>query len=203
MAVSRKVRKKHRFLKTFISLLVIIVIGFLCFYFITDLLKENKENIYKSQFPVKYSNYVEKYGKEYGVDTSLIYATIRTESKFDKNAKSSAGAMGLMQITEDTLHFLKNIIPNDDTDYKAEDLYDPETNIKFGTFFLSYLQQRYSSKSVVLAAYNAGFGNVDKWLSQSEYSKDGVELTSIPFPETSHYVSKVLKAEEYYKKLYG
>lgn len=79
------------------------------------------------------------------MDDNLVYAVIRTESHFKSDSESGAGAKGLMQITPECFEFLQNNIPNDKTKYKESDLYDPEVNIKFGTYFLSYLLDRYDN----------------------------------------------------------
>ena len=84
----------------------------------------------------------------------------------------------------------------------ADKLTDPETNIDYGAKFLKFLLERYESEQAAIAAYNAGFGAVDSWLSDSQYSSDGVHLDTIPYNETSNYVVKVENAREKYKELY-
>ena len=82
-------------------------------------------------------------------------------------------------------------------------LKDPETNIRIGTWYLKFLTDRYDNTSTAAAAYNAGHGNVDKWLKNTEYSYGGNTLYKIPFEETEKYVKKVKRAYEIYKKLYN
>ena len=108
-----------------------------------------------------------------------------------------------MQITPECFDFLQNNIPNDNTKYKESDLYDPEVNIKFGTYFLSYLLDRYDNvENTAVAAYNAGFGAVDNWLNDTECSLDGKTLSVIVYPETENYVEKVESAKKIYIEIY-
>ena len=124
---------------------------------------------------------------------------IHTESRFDSEALSPAGAVGLMQITEETGEFIAKKL--EITDFKVEDLKDPETNIKMGTYYLSYLQTMFEREETVLAAYNAGPNRVKTWLLDPAYATGDV-LTNIPFQETKDYVDRVLLREKIYKILY-
>jgi len=155
--------------------------------------------LYFGVFPLEYVGVIEKYSNEYGVENHLLYAVIHTESRFDSEALSPAGAVGLMQVTEETGEFIakKLEIP----DFKVEDLKDPETNIKMGTYYLSYLQTMFERKETVLAAYNAGPNRVKTWLLDPAYATGDV-LTNIPFKETKDYVDRVLLREKIYKILY-
>ncbi len=150
-------------------------------------------------YPHKYSEYVEKYAQQYNIDDVFLYSVIRTESGFDPDSVSSANAIGLTQITEETFDWL---IMKTGDDYVFDDLYTPEISIKYGAFLLSILQKEYGVNETVAAAYHAGMGNVSSWLSNSEYSDDGVHLTNIPIPETAHYVDKVMSAMDKYYNLY-
>ena len=131
----------------------------------------------KRIYPLKYENVVEKYSKKYGVRESLVLAVIKTESNFNELARSKAGAVGLMQITERTFNWLKQ----KKGEKNSEDLYNIETNIKFGVYFLSFLISKYKNEQVALCAYNAGIGNVDSWLKNKNYSEDTKTLIKIPF----------------------
>lgn len=193
-----------RILIIFFTLVILcaVVVGGL-FIFAPDFVRDKVDDIQRLQYPQKYTEYVEKYSELYDVDENLVYGVIHTESHFDPDSSSGAGAMGLMQITSDCFDFLKSNIPDDDTNYDVQALYNPETNIKFGTYFLSYLLNRYDNiEKTALAAYNAGFGTVDKWLSDSSCSADGKNLDVILYPETDSYVKKVENAKNKYKDLY-
>jgi len=155
--------------------------------------------LYLGVFPLEYVGVIEKYSNEYGVDNHLIYAVIHTESRFESDALSPAGAVGLMQVTEETGEFIAKKL--EITAFKVEDLKDPETNIKMGTYYLSYLQTMFEREETVLAAYNAGPNRVKTWLLDPAYATGDV-LTNIPFKETKDYVDRVLLREKIYKILY-
>lgn len=150
-------------------------------------------------YPKKYKETVEIYAEEYGISETLIYSVIRTESGFDPDAVSDADAIGLMQMTEDTFDWL---VMKTGEDYVFEDLFTPEISIKYGSYFLSILQDEYAITETVVAAYHAGMGNVSSWLDNPEYSDDGQNLKNIPISDTAHYVDKVMSAMDYYHKIY-
>lgn len=152
----------------------------------------------KYAYPLKYKTEVSAYADMYGLPRALIYSVIKTESGFNPDARSDAGAAGLMQITESTGKFIA-----DKLGAVSYDLYDAETNISFGCYYIKYLFSRFGDKNTALAAYNAGEGNVSLWLSDESYSKDGKTLKAIPFLETRAYLKKIWKSFEKYKKLYG
>lgn len=147
--------------------------------------------------PVKYSEYVEKYSGEYAVPAEIIYAVIKCESSFEADAKSAKGAIGLMQIMPSTF---EDLCRRTGEEYNESLLYDPAINIRYGTFYLSYLYSRYGVWENVFAAYNAGYGRVDGWLKNPEISTDG-RLTNIPFEETKEYVKRVSDAREVYSEI--
>lgn len=155
----------------------------------------------ESTYPLKYQNYVERYAAENHLDKYFVYAVIRTESGFDPSAESNVGARGLMQIMEDTFDWIK--FKSEDEEEVYYDMYDAETNIKYGCRLLGYLMEEFGDIEVVAAAYHAGRGNVNEWLSNKKYSKDGVHLDEIPISDTAHYVDKIKKAMDKYVKMYG
>lgn len=200
-------KEKGAFEKTIYSLITLVVTGIILLLIInivnTQEVKDKVDDIKKIQYPQGYSEYVSEYSEDYNVDENLVYAVIHTESHFNNDGKSGAGAMGLMQITPECFDFLKKNIPDDKTDYDTDSLYDPEINIKFGTYFLSYLLDKYNNvEKTALAGYNAGFGIVDQWLGDQNCSKDGKNLDVIPYPETADYVVKVASAKKMYENLY-
>ncbi|MDE6727975.1 MAG: lytic transglycosylase domain-containing protein [Oscillospiraceae bacterium] len=154
-----------------------------------------------STYPIKYQMYVEKYAAENRLNKYFVYAVIRTESGFDPYAESNVGARGLMQIMEDTFDWIK--YKSDDDNAVYYDMYDAETNIRYGCRLLGYLMEEFGSVEVAAAAYHAGRGNVNEWLADKRYSSDGVHLDSIPISDTAHYVDKITKAMDKYIKLYG
>ena len=182
--------------------LIVLVISIL-FGFLFDIAMNFVEKrIY--QKPDEYVVYVEKYSAEFGVPTDLVWSVIKTESGFDSSAVSSKGAVGLMQMMPATFEWLTDDILREYLGIGM--LYDPETNIKYGTYYLSRLYNRFGDWDTALAAYNGGEGNVSEWLKDKKYSDDGIKLKTDKIPdeysETKNYVKKVNKALEKYKKLY-
>lgn len=149
-------------------------------------------------YPIKYKNEIFLAADEFGLERALILAVIKEESGFNSSALSSAGAVGLMQIKEETGKYIA-----DKMGIEQYELSDAKTNIRFGCYYLKYLSKKFKETSTVLAAYNAGEGNVSLWLGDSEFSPDGIRLTKIPFKETEEYIKKIEKSFAKYKKLYG
>lgn len=177
-------------------LLVLALAGVLVFSFWHQQIEE-------WEYPQKYGEYVTYYTDKYGIDPLILYAFIRTESNFKPEAESNVGARGLMQITEQTFDWIKsNIAPTEPLTF--DDLYDPETNIRFGCYFVSYCLLRYQNDlSTAAAAYHSGWGTVDKLLAESEYSEDGKTLHTYPYPQMRQYVKKITQNYAAYQRLYS
>lgn len=152
-------------------------------------------------FPTKYSNYVAEYSKKYDVNPMLVFAIMKAESNFNENAKSKKDARGLMQITGDTGTWIAEQIGV--KDFNVDMLNEPEVSIEFACWYLNNLSSEFDSEDLVIAAYNAGRGNVQKWLASEQHSKDGQSLDYIPFKETDKYVKKVNTYKNIYTALYG
>ncbi|GHU35656.1 lytic transglycosylase [Clostridia bacterium] len=153
----------------------------------------------KNAHPLKYTEIVEKYAEEYSVPKEIIYAVINAESSFDSGAVSSAGAVGLMQLMPNTYKDIQRLLGE-----QLEDglIYDPETNIRYGTYFLRYLYSNLNDWPLTYAAYNAGLSRVkNEWMQNPEYIENGV-IKKIPFTETKNYIDRVTKGSVAYKKLY-
>ena len=145
--------------------------------------------------PLRHEDVIRQQADEKGVDAALIAAVIYSESKF-RDQTSSAGARGLMQITPEAADTIAR--NSEATSFELKDLGDPEINIRYGTFLLAELLERYDGdEAAALAAYNRGPGNADKW--------GGAELTveAIPFPETRAYVEEVLEKRDEYRQEYA
>lgn len=181
-----------KFFRSCILLAVLLIIAAL-------LLRVEYNRFQKSVYPLRYTEYVEKYSQEYHLEPALVYAVIRTESNFDADAESRSGARGLMQLMPDTFNWLQK---SQKDNYSNEDLFSPEVNIRYGCRYLSMMMKRYDSLHTALCAYNAGSGKVDGWLKDSRYSSDGKNLTRIPYKETQNYAQSVLQSYDKYKKLY-
>lgn len=151
--------------------------------------------------PRDYSEYVTKYSEEYHIPEDVILAVIKVESGFDASAESSVGAMGLMQMMPSTFTWLTG--EEHLREYLPESaLLEPEISIRYGTYYLNYLYEKFDNWDTVFAAYNGGEGNVAKWLADPECSDGNGNLTYIPFEETRSYVYKVKEARLTYQKLY-
>ena len=148
--------------------------------------------------PIPYHDTIAFYSKLHNVDPLLIAAIIKTESNFNSEAVSVRGARGLMQIMPETGLWAARQM--DEPNLDPEDLFDPETNIKLGTWYLADLGKEFDGSTVLmLAAYNGGRGNVEDWLAGRTLINPEGSISQIPFPETRHYVRKVLL----YHRLYG
>lgn len=157
-------------------------------------------SILRYLYPRKYQKYVAKYADEYNLDISTIYAIIKCESNFNCLSVSSAGAIGLMQITPDTFNWA--IMKSGEKNLKENMLFEPSINIKYGCFIYSIFLEEFKDHKTALACYNAGRGNVLKWLKNAKYSSDGNTIENIPFEETSKYVQKVKNTKMIYEIIY-
>ena len=155
----------------------------------------------RAAYPLEYTAVITQMSEEYGVTPSLIAAVICTESHFDAEAASHAGAIGLMQLTPETFTWAQVRAGIKDT-APLEKLTDPATNVRYGTFTLQLLYTMFEDERAALAAYNAGQGTVKKWLDDPRYSADGVHLDDIPYAETAAYVKRVKTAQTIYRNLY-
>ena len=166
----------------------------------TNFYKKTENNLEKSAYPLEYTDLVNKAAKEYNLQPALIYGVIHTESRFNPDAGSSVGAVGLMQIMPETFDWLQEK-RGESGKYTTEDLYTPSVNIDYGSYLLRYFLDYYGNEKCAVAAYNAGF-EVSNWLEDPNCSPDGMTLDVIPYPETSEYVVKVENAKQKYIELY-
>jgi soluble lytic murein transglycosylase len=143
-------------------------------------------------YPLHYSSIVRGHAANYDIDPALLAAVIEQESKFRADAKSSAGAIGLMQLLPDTAKGIA--IHTGGSKFVLSDLYDPEINVRYGAWYLHHLMLRYGDEKTALAAYNAGQQNVDRWRAEGK----GIE-----FPETRAYVDKVERLKGIYRRAYA
>lgn len=178
------------------------LIVFLVIVIIIGALYINKKQIQKKMYPTTYLETILENSKKYNLDPYLVLAVIKAESDFRVDAVSNQDARGLMQITPDTGKWIWEKMGN--KDFKGDELFDPQTNIKMGCWYLDNLSKEFNSnRTLVLAAYNGGRGNVNKWLKDPSLSKDGKTLDVIPFKETDEYVKKIKVNYEMYKKIYS
>lgn len=152
----------------------------------------------RMRFPIRYLDIIEANAGE--LETSFILAVIMAESSFNSQAESHAGAQGLMQLMPPTAADIAARMGM--ADFEPEHVWDPEINIAIGVFYLNWLKNRYGGNlDLVLAAYNAGLGRVDSWLTDPELSGDGVNLDVIPFPETYNYLNRIRQFQRVYRFL--
>ena len=189
--MKRNNKKNRRFKTTKLVMLILLAfLGVVC------LLKG-----IQMVFPIKYIDYVNEYSDEYNVDKILVLAMIKTESNFNEFATSKKEAKGLMQIMDDTALWANESIKIDN--FSLDMLYSPRENIQIGTWYLKWLLDKFNDQDLAILAYNAGHGNVSKWLSDKSLSSDGVKLDNIPFEETNNYLLKVKFNYSVYNFLYG
>lgn len=161
-----------------------------------------EEAALKARHPVYFKEIIEQFAQENNLNPALVYAVVLCESSFDEKAESRLGARGLMQLMEPTAQWAADKL--DEENYTFDRMYEADTNVKFGTWYLSYLARRWNDGDAVkiVCAYHAGQGNVDAWLKNPEYSKDGKTLDVIPTDDTRKYARRVLSAYEVYQKYY-
>lgn len=151
-------------------------------------------------YPIHHEEIIFSCADKFGLDPYLITAVIRVESKFFPKALSSVGARGLMQIMPETGRWAAAEM--DLADFTPDRLYEPEINILIGSWYLAGLRREFTELKLVLAAYNSGAGNVQRWLETQEFMGQAPEIQDFPFPETRSYVAKVLDSYRRYQEIY-
>ena len=180
------------------TILIILIIVFLFFTIYKVLNVEEKILMYL--YPIKYEEYVYRYSEELNIDPMLTFAIIKTESNFRTDVVSNSGAIGLMQLIESTAEEQAEKL---NMEYTRESLYEAETNLKIGLNYFNTLLDYYNQNYILaFTAYNAGLGNVQKWINEGTIKEDGSDIENIPFKETNMYVRKIIKNYEIYKKIY-
>ncbi len=143
-------------------------------------------------YPLQYERIVRGHARNYRLDPTLLAAVIYQESKFKSDARSSSGAIGLMQLLPDTAKGIA--VHTGGTRFQVADLYDPELNVRYGCWYLKHLLSKYGDERTALAAYNAGQDNVDHWRAAGR---------GIQFSETRAYVKRVEELKDIYRRAYG
>jgi soluble lytic murein transglycosylase len=144
------------------------------------------------RYPLHYTAIVRAHARNYDLEPALLAAVIYAESKFHADARSSSGAIGLMQLQPATAEGIA--LHTGGSKFKVDDLYNPEINIRYGSWYLRHLLDRYGNVRTALAAYNAGQHQVDVWRSEGK---------GIQFAETRHYVKRVEDLEKIYRDAYA
>ncbi|WP_243832436.1 lytic transglycosylase domain-containing protein [Orenia marismortui] len=177
-----------------------VVVVLLLIFIITFTLLSHR-TILKFVYPIKYEEIIVREAKKYNLDPYLVISIIYVESKFNLEATSNKGARGLMQIMPETGKWIAEMI--NANGFHSDMLYNPEINIKYGTWYIAKLKNRFNDNiAAMLAAYNGGEGNVDKWLKNRDWDGSHANLDQIPFLETREYVHKVKKIYSRYRYIY-
>ena len=142
-------------------------------------------------YPLKYEHIVRSHARNYRLEPELVAAVIYQESKFKPRARSSSGAVGLMQLRPETAHGIA--VRTGGHAFRTDDLLDPEINVRYGSWYLRHLLDKYDDETLALAAYNAGQGNVDSWQKSGQ---------GIAFDETRKYVQRVRELKDVYRRAY-
>ena len=194
---ARKARRSRQ--KRLRRLAVLLVLAVCAALLLPGLWKRAERMLY----PRKYEALVEQWADTYDLDPLLVDAFIRTESGFDPQATSTVDARGLMQMTEETFIWLRSKIAPDEGLLFAN-LYDPETSIRFGCYYLHLCMERYNGDvATAAAAYHSGWGTVDALLQMEEHSADGETLQGFPYSQMNHYVKKITSCYAEYQRIYA
>ena len=200
-APRRRRRRRRRAGRTLTWLLILVLIAaaagwFLYGWYQDKLLRETLKT-----YPLAHRELIQRYAVSEGLEPAYMAAIIMSESSFRTDATSNVNAQGLMQIMPETGEWIAGKFGETYTDGC---LYDPETNVKYGCWYMGFLIDRYNGdKACASAAYHSGQGTVDGWLQNPEYSADGRTLTVIPGENANTYVERVLRYYEKYKEIYG
>src|SRR5919108_3160006 len=153
-------------------------------------------------FPLRHEDIIRQQARDKGLDPALIAAVIYAESHFRDGQTSAAGAQGLMQLTPATARYIAR--KSGGTQFVVDDLATPQVNISYGAYYLRYLLRRYDgNEDFALAAYNAGEGNVDRWIASARSHDRGLTIDAIPYAETRAYVTRVQDAKRDYASNYA
>ncbi len=159
---------------------------------ISLLILANGDSLLQFVYSLPYREEITQKCEENQIDAGLVMSVIYSESRFRPDAESAAGARGMMQIMPVTGAWIAERLGIED--YSADRLYEPALNISMGIWYMSWLEQQFDKEPAqVLAAYNAGPGNVKKWIEAEIWDGSQQQLENIPFNETRNYVQRILK----------
>jgi soluble lytic murein transglycosylase len=154
--------------------------------------REEPDIYLRARYPLEYEHIIRVHAANHGLDPALVAAVVYVESRFDPNATSPAGAIGLMQLLPDTAEGIATRTGGDR--FVVADLRDPEINVRYGSWYLDHLREKYGDMTFALAAYHDGQGTVDHWREEG---------LGIPLPGTRDYVRKVERFTRVYADAYG
>lgn len=191
-------RRRRRLIRLVLPLIVLAAVGGVIYAVISA--QAVVPGISERLYPIHYREGIERMAERYDLDPYLLAAVVRTESDYDPQAVSHAGAVGLMQLMPDTADWVVRLAgwqgPSD------PELTDPEHSLELGACYLAYLVERFGGNMrAALAAYNAGQGAVDGWLAEAGHGSD-LRLEDIPFKETRDFVKRVERMREVYVRIH-
>lgn len=202
MAANKRKKRRRasvalRLLRAAIVAVVVLGVGALGIW----LLFEQKSEPMVTTCIVEYEDLIRRYAEENDIPPAYVAAVVMAESSYRPEAVSSVNAQGLMQILPSTAEWIAGKF---DESYVEGCLFDPETNIRYGCWYLGFLMKRYDGDmKCSSSAYHAGQGTVDKWLQDPQYSSDGRTLDNIGYETTQTYVGRVLNYYEKYEEIYA
>ncbi len=160
------------------------------------------ERFWKIAFPLPYRTALESNSRTRGLDPYIVAALVRQESEFNPKAISSARAYGLTQVLPSTGRQLSRRLGI--TRFSPSMLFEPEINLKLGTYYLkTLLDQQEGSWEQTLASYNAGKRHADEWATWATFRERSEYIETIPFTETRNYIQIVLRNAHVYRRLYA
>jgi soluble lytic murein transglycosylase len=174
----------------------LLLLGFVLFLFLSS------GTLGRLMYPIHYQEEIRQNAEKYGLSPFLIAAIIRVESNYEPDIKSSKGAYGVMQLMPDTSTWIIDAA-NFSESFK-DSLSNPAVSIQMGTWYLAWLHKQYEGNThAAVAGYNAGQGNVNKWLQNGDWDGTLEHVDMIPYGETRHYVQRVQYYQTKYQHLYG
>lgn len=193
---ARKRKKASHGFKLFRSILIFLLVITLLFVGITFAM------VYMGtgRYPVDYEDEIVTAANAEDVDPYLVLSIVKTESDFRPDVVSNDGAIGLMQILPDTAEWVANRMGET---LDIDQLTDPATNLRYGTYYLAYLIGYYQNVDLAIVAYNTGFINVDSWLADGTISREADSFSNIPYNEPRNYYTRVSKALRVYRMFYA
>jgi len=175
-----------------------VIVGAVCAAVISGL---GRDAVREFTLPLRHDDIIRQQAADKNLDPALIAAVIYEESRF-RDQTSHAGARGLMQITPETADAIAQ--HSGGTRFKQSDLGDPQINISYGAYYLRLLLDHYDgNETLAIAAYNAGIGNVDRWVAGADGAGAFTSAEHIPFPETRAYVENVMDSRRAYREKYA
>jgi soluble lytic murein transglycosylase len=194
VSVARR-RRRRRFLLVLVPLLVVVAVAAVVVALLTG--RVIVPAVSGKVYPLHYEKEIAAVAKTYNVDPYLLAAIARTESGFNPDAQSHAGAVGLMQLLPSTAQWVTGL--SNWKGPKKPVLTNPQDSLQLGACYLSYLQRTFDNPTAALAAYNAGQNAVRGWVQKAGGSTS-FGLKDIPYPETQQYVQRVQRFQALYEK---